>query len=307
MRASIVSLTAAAMLAASVLPAQVAGTYVSYGAGCKGTGSSGLGCINMNYTSPFSGLAAASANFAVLTNTGTSVRVICGFELFCATRTTGTVNVNVWIYDRSTTGLPGKILATSSMRVTSTPAWNRATFTSPLIIKANTDFFLVLDNRAGLRMPIASTGTKNIHYWSGPPAWRGPFTSVPWKYNVLCCGGGGAVPVLSNTGVPVINKSFDINLSLARASSAAVLLFGALRVNVNLSSAGAPGCFLLTPPILIVGLPTSATGTAKLTIPIPNDTRLIRARFQQQWAVIDPPTNALQLVFSNGGEGQIGG
>ena len=307
MRTRLFSLTAAALLAATVLPAQVTGTYTAFGTGCKGSGSGGSGCINANWNRPFAGNAGASANFAILSNTGNQVRIICGFELFCATRSTQPATINVWIYDRATSGQPGKILASSTMLVAGTPSVNKTTFKRPLIIKANTDFFLVLDNRIGLRLPIASTGTRNVHYWRGPPSWNGPFTSVRWNYNVICCGGGGAIPQLSNRGIPTINKSFDVNLSLARANSAAVLLTGTARISIDLSSAGAPGCTLLTPPIIIISLPTSASGTAKLTFPIPNDRRFIGAKFVQQWAVLDPPTNSLQLVFSNGGEGKIGG
>ncbi len=63
---------------------------------------------------------------------------------------------------------------------------------------------------------------------------------------------------------------------------------------------------LVTEPLAVLSLGTSAAGTASLPASVPNNRQLIGVSFLTQFAVLDP-NNALSLVFSNGGEGKVGG
>ncbi len=289
----------ALVLSSGFLAAQ-AGTFTIHGKGCPGTGAS---CISANWTNPFAGNIGLSANYALPVNTGSTNTVICGIELKCKTQKNRNVNMRVWIYDSASTGAPGKILRSGIMPVTGTTKANRANF-SPLVLAKNTRFFIVLDNSVGLNLPIMSTGTRNAHYWKGPPSWRGPFTTTAWNYNVICCA-TNPIPKIGNTGVPTVGKSFSIDLSQVGPNAKILWIVGIKRTNIDLTFAGAPNCFLLTDPLGV--LPFSANGSGELSVQnmLPNNLSLVGFVFDTQFAVKDS-VNALGLVFSAGGEGKVG-
>ena len=51
---------------------------------------------------------------------------------------------------------------------------------------------------------------------------------------------------------------------------------------------------------------TDGGGVAELQFVVPNRSELAGARFFDQFAVTDPTSNTLGLVFSNAGAGKIG-
>lgn len=292
---------ATVLICSPILLAQT-GTFTIYGTGCGGGG--GSACVTSNTTGNFAGNAGGTVNFAILANSGNAVRIICGIELYCKLRGSSSANMNVWIYDATTAGKPGTLQRTTTMPMTNTLKWHKATFT-PLIILPNKAFFIVIDNRVSLNLPLMTTGTNVTHYHSGPPTWRGPYTSVRWNYKVICCG-SGTVPLLSNSGVPTIGQSFSVNLSSAAASSTALFTVGVGRTNIDMAIIGAPGCRLYTNPLLILSMTTGTTGTASLNITIPNDSTLVGTPFNTQWAVIQPGVNPAGILFTAGGEGKVG-
>ena len=285
------------------------GSYTSFGAGCAGSTGTGPGCLSANYTGTWGGNLGVTS-FALGANTGSVARVICGFELYAATAS-GNSSLSAAIHSATAAGGPGSALATTTINWTATPKWHRATFTTPVIIKANTKFFLVFQNPG--KLPYMSAGTQTVEHWHSGPAWRGPY-SARWNYNVLCCGQtAGAVPALSNTGVPSISNPFSVDLSKAMPNSVALHIlglsttqWGAIKLPLDLTGAGAPGCNLLVSFVSAFAFPTSATGTASVKYTLPNDKNLIGVPFHNQWAVLDKPANALGLAFSNGGSGKIG-
>jgi hypothetical protein len=132
---------------------------------------------------------------------------------------------------------------------------------------------------------------------------------------VVCQGGGspGASPALSSSGIPNLGATFRLRLSLAAPNVSAILLVGASRdawgstaLPFDLSPLGAPGCGILASPDLMFQTQTDGSGVAELQFVVPNRSELIGARFFDQFAVTDPTTNALGLVFSNAGAGKIG-
>ncbi len=188
------------------------------------------------------------------------------------------------------------------MPVTGTTKANRANINPPLVLAKNTGFFVVFDNRVSLNLPIMKSGTRNVHYFNGPPNWRGPSTSL-WNYNVLCCGTG--LPVISSTGVPTVGKSFSIDLSKAGPNAKTLWIVGIKRTNIDLGVAGAPNCFLLTDPLGVFAFNADGSGKLSVQNTLPNNSSLVGFVFDTQFAVEDL-VNALGLVFSAGGEGKVG-
>ncbi|MCA8958366.1 MAG: hypothetical protein KDC87_19970 [Planctomycetes bacterium] len=290
------ALLLAAALGLQAQSAAQTGSFTTYGSGCSAGG--GIGCLSSNIGSPIRNLTGSFANFAIKVNSGSTLRVICGFELRCS-RPAGSTNMNVWIYDAAPSGGPGNILGSSTMPVNTTEQLYTATFSVPILINANTDFFVAFDNRVALNLPIG-TGQSETHYWNGPPTWSGPFTGNAWNYNVLCCGGSG-VPAIGNNGVPTIGKSFSIDLTNGTASANCLLAVGLGRTGIALDPAGAPGCTLYTNPVFLLGGQTNASGFYAQSVTLPNDPLLVGFKVHCQYGV---PTlgNALGLIFTPGGE-----
>jgi len=111
-------------------------------------------------------------------------------------------------------------------------------------------------------------------------------------------------PFLSHSGVPVVGRSFRVFLSNARARTRAYLIQG-MRTSRPVSLA--PGCRLYaTVQSIVSRATTSSGGFAAATISIPNDRSLIGRKLAHQWWVRDF-VNRRGYVFTNGGEGLIGG
>lgn len=119
--------------------------------------------------------------------------------------------------------------------------------------------------------------------------------------------GSGPGVRLTNTGVPTINQSFNINLSNAASSTIGILYIGGTRLNASLGAI-APGCSLYTSlDILLGAVATGASGAGTVPFALPNNASLVGLPFYNQWIVIDRAANNLGLTFSNGGAGKIGG
>jgi hypothetical protein len=134
-----------------------------------------------------------------------------------------------------------------------------------------------------------------------------------WGYIINCVSSGGAVPGLSNTGVPELTGSFDLNLSLAAANAPAVLLlgqsnstWGAVSLPFSLAGLGAPGCSLLASGELMVVMIANTAGSASTKLSVPNDASLENAGFYNQVLVFDAQANALGLAVTRGGVARIG-
>ena len=126
-------------------------------------------------------------------------------------------------------------------------------------------------------------------------------------------GAGNSTPRLSNTGRPIINSSFSVDLSLAAANTVAILFTGLSNTNfhgfplpINLTGVGAPLCNLLVSDTIVLVVGTNGAGAGTQPLAIPNDNSLSGAVFYQQYIVLDAGANAFGFSFSNGGRATIG-
>ncbi|MFQ5504110.1 MAG: S8 family serine peptidase, partial [Planctomycetota bacterium] len=148
--------------------------------------------------------------------------------------------------------------------------------------------------------PTAATGTVNKGYgvvvgFSSPTS-------------------GGARPVLDHGPPPLINRSFELGLSRARASSGALLGIGAsdskwasLALPFDLTAFGATGCSILASFESLIPTRTDAGGAASWRILVPNDKSLIQKRAFFQSLILDPPANRTGIVLTNGLSTVLGG
>jgi hypothetical protein len=127
-------------------------------------------------------------------------------------------------------------------------------------------------------------------------------------------GTGTATPVLASNGRPVINKSFDVTLGQAKASSAALLIFGssnqtwgAIPLPLSLAFLGAPACNLLVAfDLFAVPTATDTIGTGKVTLAIPNDVALVNVTWHNQYLVADSAANSWGYSLTNGSTAIVG-
>jgi len=123
------------------------------------------------------------------------------------------------------------------------------------------------------------------------------------------CKGTAGIPALGNSGVPTIGRSFLITLGNAKPQTAAAVWLGLAQIAVPLPAQWAPGCMLYASldVVPLGSAATDASGAASVPFGLPNDPSLRGQQLYNQWFVLDSAANNLQLVFTNGGAGKIGG
>lgn len=303
------------------LPAQQA-SFTNFGTGCPGSGSGSKICKSANgsATQLQSLFFTRTSEVAIEVTGGITSPLISGFEILTRAKTAkSTVNAHVYLADAQGAPLSSPA-ASGSMTVDTSVAWYRVTLAKPLVVKPGNTFFLSwTDTRIPFSQtilwPVPTTGAKatSYHRESNSGAWnRGPFQIHPWAWRVLCPG-GIAVPVLSNTGLPQLGRTYAVDLSQAKPATGAILItglsntaWGSIPLPFDLKGLGASGCSLLVSFDLPTALATGAAGTASLNIPLPNDSSLAGAKLHHQWMVVDGAANSLGLAFSGGGTATLG-
>lgn len=124
------------------------------------------------------------------------------------------------------------------------------------------------------------------------------------------CKGSAGTPALSGTN-PWIGELVTLTLENITQTSVALAIlgtsnrkWGSFTLPLDLGSLGAPRCKLNVEPLFFFVM-KNTSGTAKLGFPLPNDAGLAGATLYMQGMATDS-TNALRLVFSNGGGLAIG-
>ena len=297
---------AVAFSAASLVSAQT-GSFVTYGAGCKGTGgSSSCYSQNMNcgarwnaggnssvFATPFKVATATAATGARLRSNGA-----------------GSFHIELWRTDAA--GMPTNPVAKAVTTITILAAYGSYSGMFPTPIPLVPGNYALVHNRitGSSSHPICPSGTPSTHYWHPPPAsstatWSGPWNTQGWAFEVICLG-GGSIPTISNTGVPKINASFSVDLKKAAGNAACALFIGATRTKLDLTGMGAPGCLWLATAHITLGTKASAAGMAMTKLAVSNNNWLVNKKLYFQWAVIDAGANRLGVVLTAGGEATIG-
>jgi hypothetical protein len=114
-----------------------------------------------------------------------------------------------------------------------------------------------------------------------------------------CATSNGHLPHATIAGRPALGASIALGLRAALPNAAALLQVGT-PIALPLDPLGAPTCTLYSyGDLLALAGTTDASGRATLPpLTVPLDPGLIGARFDAQWAVLDPAANPLGLAFS---------
>ena len=147
----------------------------------------------------------------------------------------------------------------------------------------------------------ANDGTTGIELWSIPLTTI--HAAILENYGAGCAGTGGLVPHAFCPGLPLLgNAAFAIAQNNARPSSQCALIVGATPANTPIS-----GCTLLATPTITVGSTTTATGTAAINVPLPNNAALLGVTAFTQWATVDPNGTLFNVIaLSEGRQLKIG-
>lgn len=186
--------------------------------------------------------------------------------------------------------------------------WQGALLPQPVILMANTVYWIVWEPQNGARAPQSTDPVGTIPYrgsfdggqtWNGPST-GGPWPAKPWKFRLYCgyqtgtyvpygtgkAGSGSLVPVLAVEGYPSIGNELQIVLTKAMPAAPALLVLGQ-RTSMNIGI----GTLLATPLVMGTLVTTAGKnpgdGAAVVPLRIPDDTALQSVMFAVQWWVVD--------------------
>ena len=107
-------------------------------------------------------------------------------------------------------------------------------------------------------------------------------------------------PLAQGAGRPVIGTTIDLRVSNIRPGSFAGLeLIGPPSGGIDLTGAGATGCFLHVMPILVALPFATAGGSASIPLALPRDLTLVGGRASVQAATVSLGANPLGVLTSN--------
>jgi len=327
------------------------GSYVTFGKGCPGTGGAPGVVLPNAYVSKMGnsnnifGVAWANQRYQQIyagTQVG-GVRVFTSHALRMRNATYTGPSQTLEIKLSSTSKTPATLTTTFSSNITSaqTTVFKKKTYKYPNMVpntnpkkfdiafKWDKPFIWTAKKGQSLLIEVinssttrgsyfvdAASGDTNVArlYATGTTATTGTKGSnfgLITKFGYT--GSGSLVPVLANNGTPVLGKSFSVDLSSARANTAAGFIvggsntkWGSVNLPLDLTPLNAKGCKLLVAPDLITGVAVGASGTASINIPIPNQKSLIGVQWHNQFLVLDAKANGLGMAFSNGGSAKVG-
>lgn len=121
------------------------------------------------------------------------------------------------------------------------------------------------------------------------------------------CRGRLGVPALRRVRESWPRTSSDFVTEVERAPSGTAVLgfFGVTPTAIDLTALGAPNCVVRSDIVALVALPQVGT-RYRWAFSIPDDVRLLGARFYQQALVLDVAANAFGLTVSTAARARIG-
>jgi V8-like Glu-specific endopeptidase len=305
-------------LQAALLSAQRSrASFVSFGAGCSGSGATTTVCVASN-SQGGSLVEQLQSNEYAYALTLSQTTHVSGIRFFTKSQFTTATSIATAIYADSG-GQPAlSPIATSSMAVFAPLGWYTAHFAPALTLPAGV-YHVSMDTTREAALPWLTTGTQGLAHWRRPfgsGTWSGTSATVHPAFQILCSGSGssGASPALRAISPPRIGASFALDLERAAPSAVALLLLGSSRISwlgvplpLSLTGAGAPGCDLLVSAEITVSWSTDGGGGARFVFAIPSDPVLVGSEVHLQSFIVDPGNNALNLAVSDGGTARIGG
>lgn len=241
----------------------------------------------------------------------------------------GTSTVGIWAHD-SVKDEPKSELARGSWSMKLKNGWQGANLSKPVILTKGQTFWVSWIPVAGSQASVQNSGTTlpgiQTYKWSktNSAPWNGPYKGHQWKFRLWCqklaggiarigngCADGfGAVGIYATNLTPTVgNASFKVEGTRLPPSAAALVVIGLQKTfpSVDLSAAGAPGCFLHSDLILQLGMKTTAgtpsksDGTLSVPMGIPNNAALKGFFLRTQLFVADAASRRnLKAIFTNG-------
>ncbi len=301
-------------LAMSSLAAQVPGVYTLGPIGCSQS------CVSQNDPPP--GYVVQSLpneyTYAVLSPNALTV---AAFSIYVESVSGLPESIQAAVYMSADGTTPDTTpVANAMIEVAGPRGWYTAVLDAPVSVPANTLFFIGADTNA-VRPPDAGSGAAT------PPAgtfWRRPpFGGTSWTqtviitspiYRIHCLGSNGGVTTLTNSSLPVINTSLNLDVAGAPSGGVVIVGFGLSNTTwvnaplpIDLGIVGATGCSALCSLDLLLPAVADSMGNASITFPIPNMPSIVGGTFYNQGLVFDSSANSFGLVTTNLGTAMIGG
>ena len=302
----------------SLVSAQWGGSFTLYGAGCKGTGhggscwSSNMDCLR---TRSCTGTPCGKGEIIASVFKMKIAALATGASIRTQTVATNSATYTVELWKTDAAGKPTSQLG-GTAKITVGATYNTYTgkFPAPIpLLPGSYAFVYQTTQQNSIMTPWCwpqDAGKSGIGL--SPIYWRDDKT-LPWKgpnqraatIKVVCVG-MSEVPLLTGIGIPTVNKTFGVDLDKAAVSVPCALFIGATKRSLSLTALGAPGCNLLTSADIALGLMSSATGSVKFQVKVPNNNFLANKSIYFQWGVIDKRANRLGIAMSAGGDAYIG-
>ena len=279
--------------------------YSTFGSACNSGPQGCTQCDSRNWTQKLAAKTTTATKIGIL-GYGYPQMNPCGIDLYASARSSAVdVTIAIQEYD-SSTGRPGKVLASGKVRIGTTAGTYHAKLSPNITLKGGGVFFVTFDNSEKLNLPVASSGATIAHAeFNG--SWSGIIANTAWQYR-FHCDRGLMPPVLSAAGKPTLGTSINVNLSDAPGSVPAIFVLGASNTKwgtINLPLTYAAPCQLLVSPDIVTQLTTSALGTATVKLTVPNQNSVIGFLIFNQYLISDA-TRPLGVIVSNGGQGKVG-
>ncbi|MEM7201456.1 MAG: kelch repeat-containing protein [Planctomycetota bacterium] len=119
------------------------------------------------------------------------------------------------------------------------------------------------------------------------------------------CPGSQGVPALRSFGLPIVGRSFSLDVTSARPRAAGAMLLTAGSASVALAG----GCTLLvdvSTPSAVVPIFTNAAGFVSLPIPLPAIAPAAGIAFRGQAGILDPVGTFFGVAFTDGQDLRLG-
>ena len=297
-------------IAAEVPGGVILANFDTYGAGCPGSVQlPPASCPQLNGTGGTLSNQTNQYEYCYRTSTSASIDVT-SIEIYTASNS-GTLTRPAHIYADNGGSPASAPLASTTITVNTAPGFYTATFASPVTV--NGTFYVGYENSPGGIISQLTSGQNGTGFYRTAVTgnWSQSNLVTRPSFKVNCSQAPTfATPAVGNAGLPSLGGSYDVTLSDAVASSAAIIFTGltdSIYNGLSLPYAipGAPGCAVIAAPDVTTFTVTSVTGTSSSSFAILNDPAFIGMQMYHQWAILDA-VNSIGIVVSDAGRALVG-